>query len=152
MHRLILAALLLAPLPAAAQTISPEAEAAANAGRQATQCALLAAGSGGKYAREAERLAELGYRQTHEAFNEFTIALADTAESGLLGPLTEFLQERSADFWTGTYFASDAEAINLMMAQRHPFSAGDSYEHIMAQRKQEAEREFERRECAKLGR
>lgn len=150
--RYLFVALLLAPLSATAQDITQEAENAARSGREATQCALLAAGSGGKYAHEAARLASYGHTHTLAAFSEFTAALESVLDPAALGPLTPFIRERSADFWTGTYFATDTAAINQMIAERHPFNADHTYETTMALRRLEAEREYEHRNCHSVGR
>lgn len=148
MHRLLALTFLLAPLSAPAQDITHQAEIAASAGRHATQCALLAAGSGGQYAGQAARLASYGHTLTLAAFSEFTATLDGLAGSSTLGPLTPFLRARSADFWTGTYFAHDTAAVNQMIAARHPFNAADTYEQTLELRRLEAELEFVRRQCS----
>ena len=146
-----LCGMVLMALPAGAQEISREAEQAASIGREAMQCALLAAGSGGKYAGEAARLAGFGYDHTLSAMFEFAAVLDGVEDSTSLGPLTPFLRERSAEFWAGTYFSNDATAINQLIDSRHPFNMNESYETTMALRRLEAEREFERRECGAIG-
>lgn len=134
------------------QEISREAEQSASIGREAMQCAFLAAGSGGRYANEAARLAGFGYDHTLFAMLEFAAVLDGVEDSTSLGPLTPFLRERSAEFWAGTYFSNDATAINQLIDSLHPFSMNESYEATMAQRRLEAEREFERRDCSAIGR
>lgn len=151
MRRLFIGALVMASWSVSAQEITREAERAASIGRDATQCALLAAGSGGRYAGQAVRLATFGYAHTLSAFKEFSAALNDISDSTALGPLTPFLRDKSAEFWAGSYFTNDANAVNQFIADAHPFNASDTYETTMALRRLEAEREFERRDCSSLG-